>query len=220
MIRNALCVAGLFIILAAPLAAQTPYHEQRQLHYEIDDAVAALPTSDIHGTLNRISAMYQRGQIRDLLTDAGTDGDLPENFVRGMDAALLDLKVDLKDVVALEGEDEYHKAVLLLTINAVAFSRNVDLYQNVPDDEFNCWIPAGGEQEYCRPSAAVTKGLDSIANMLKSTITELIQAGQAEGGPHGPPLGNTMIHAHNFDAWAEKVRINYGYVRGLPHIED
>src|SRR5688572_23445329 len=94
MSTSRLAAVVVALTVAAPVAAYTPYHELRQEFVSIDAAVAAMSSSDINGTFNRISAILDRGNVRDLA--AGQWTQLPGNFQSGMLAALEDLQADLQ----------------------------------------------------------------------------------------------------------------------------
>jgi hypothetical protein len=136
MQRPALVI--LLIALAAPALAQdgpnyVPYHQLRQENPAIDEAIGHLSSSDLHGTLNRLSSLFTRSQVRDL--PAGTlEADLPENVTRGLQAALEDLRLDLDGAdadLAASGltpeEITLHEWVLAQTVSLVFADRMLDL---------------------------------------------------------------------------------------------
>lgn len=130
--------ACLLVLLlgAAPAAAAAeyvPYSDLRRDNPVIDETIALLSSSDLHGTLNRISALFTRGQVSDL-PDGTLDSELPENVRRNLQNALEDLGADLlaadADLAAsgLTGDDLLRRQwVLVQVVNLVFSERMLEL---------------------------------------------------------------------------------------------
>lgn len=120
------------IALATAAVAQTPnftpvpYSEFRQ-ERTIDAAIAAMPSSDLQGTFNRLSAILQRGQVQEANPGGGIF--LPANVMRNLEATLLDLQSDLsaENVGAIDGNLD-HQLSLLHAVRQFAFRRQIQLY--------------------------------------------------------------------------------------------
>ena len=126
------------LALASSVAAVTPYSEFRQDHPGINDAIAAAPSSDLHGTFNRLSALYNRSPIDNAPVDAGYNNDLPANFLRNLEATLIDLQEDLgKDEVS--GLSPLNKAYLLAAVRTYAVRRPLALWQSA--NVHSCEVP-------------------------------------------------------------------------------
>lgn len=174
-----LCMA-----LATSTLAQTPelYAQTRQDHPGIDEAVADMPNSDFHGTANRLSALWNRGPIRDLATGQGSQ--LPANFVKNLEATLVDLRDDLRedDLASLTDQQVLY---ILQVIEVYAFQRTLDLNGSIP----YCTIPTpcgGGEgQPNCsciNTFTPVNTSLDQIVSIVRSVYG---RARTAAGNPAG-----------------------------------
>lgn len=135
-----LVVAALALAMAAPLAAApySPYPDLRRENPAIDDAIATLDASDLHGTLGRLSALMRRRPIRDVPED-GDYAALPESWSRGLAAALDDLHTDLADADEQWAEDELagvdrsaERGTLLQVVNLVVAERVRELHADYP----------------------------------------------------------------------------------------
>ena len=127
---SALALSSLTTSALAVECVGTPlaYSQLRQDYPQINDAIAAAPQSDLHGTFNRLSALFNRAPIDAALCHAGTNGQLPANFVRNLEATLIDLQEDLgKDDVA--GLTAVQKADILQVVRIYAFRRSIEFWE-------------------------------------------------------------------------------------------
>lgn len=126
-------VALVCAALASAAAADTPtaFSQLRQEYPQIDDAIAAAPNSDLNGTLNRLSALYNRSPIDTAAADAGAQNLLPANFSKNLEATLLDLAEDIgkNDIEGLSPEQ---KLTLLQVVNIYGLGRPLELWQSNP----------------------------------------------------------------------------------------
>ena len=167
MLRMALGMAlGMALATSAFAQTETPpqYSQVRQDHPGIDEAVAEMPNSDFHGTINRLSALWNRGQIRDLTTGQG--GQLPANFVKNLEATLIDLRDDLREdeLQTLSAEQGLY---ILHVIEVYAFHRTLDLNGAIP-----CFASPPGCGDYPSPACCtitpVNVTLVEIAGIARS----------------------------------------------------
>ena len=148
MKRVILAVLG--VALATSAAAVPQYSQLRQDYPQIDDAIAAATESDLNGTFGRLSALYQRSPINGLGTDAGTNGQLPSNFLRNLEATLIDLQEDLgKDQVGALSIEQ--KLVLLQVVNIYAVARPLELWASEVITTCGPFTACPPGEEYCPP---------------------------------------------------------------------
>lgn len=216
-----LAVAALGLALALPATADyTPYSQLRQDHASIDAAVAPMSNSDIHGTFNRISALFTRRQVRDLIAGDGNEGLLPRNFDASMVAALADLQLDLKDELQnLTLEERY---TILQVVEVTASSRNVELFQGWDDDDGTC-IPT--PENPCPPPIApdVIAQLDRLLRSFRAQVIAMIDDYNAETGSSLLRPGDAGAREYvpaSFDAWMDDVRGSFGVLHGVESIDD
>ena len=142
--------AAVGVALATSAAAVPQYSQLRQDFPQIDDAIAAATESDLHGTFNRLSALYQRSPIDGMGVDAGTNGQLPANFLRNLEATLVDLQEDLgKDQVGALTVEQ--KLYLLQLVDMYAIARPLELWQSEVIDTCIAACPIG-EEVGCGPT--------------------------------------------------------------------
>jgi hypothetical protein len=206
---------SLAALLVASIAAAdyTPYHELRQDHPSIDAAVAALPSSDINGTFNRISALLERGSVRDLAF--GQSDQLPANFESGMSAALQDLRVDVSEgfpTLTLE-----QRLTLMQVIDVSVMHRITDLYGIAqtgtcnPTPEHPCPISL---------HPPVVGQLDSLAGALRAEMVAMIQVYNDDPASTVNEPNPGSVQAQSFDAALDRVRATFLTIKGVESIDD
>jgi hypothetical protein len=124
---------------------QDSFSSVRQDNPEIDDAIAALPSSDFHGTINRLDALFSRGQVRNL--GCGDAAQLPSNFQRSFESAIADLAADLDAAAADTSLTDEQFLMLAQVANKYAFRRLLAFY---PAEAANPPCTPGGIT-FCQP---------------------------------------------------------------------
>jgi len=198
-----------FALLATTASAEfIKYSELRKDNPAIDEAIALLPNSDLHGTLNRISALLHRGQIRDLPTPTDYQ-DLPDNFVSGMAFAIQDLKIDLEEAVVeyAKGEpiiDSRSMWVLMQTVRLVLAERLTE----ISDDSIS---PAPLLNEF----QTLFSNFGPLWEMMEEVLTESVN----------PPFSVTGTHITTYtlrvDVLVDEATLIPGNARvtGVPSID-
>ena len=208
----------------------------------VQQALGTLPNSSLNGTFNRFSALFQRGPVQDLCID--DEDQLPESFLKGRDAAALDLLDDLQaavDAFELEtatcgGEGQMDCAeaqfVILQLVAHVVFERHVDLY----DDELRTACicidcEPGDDFEWCHPDGLKT--LRDVADLIAGAgwfedANAAMDAAGIPGPAVQPPSTGDVGGIRNFrDAAVQLVEraigvpwIDYGRITGIESIDD
>lgn len=169
--------------LATSAAAVTPpqYSQLRQDNPHIDDAIAAAPNSDLHGTFNRLSALYNRSHVRDAAADAGHLGLLPENFLRNLEATLLDLQVDISSG-QLDDLTAEQALTILQLVEIYAVRRPLELWASNPPTTCAvlCAVPQQPEWQpdcavcpYGDDDHPVIDAVQEVVRLTRDTITSL-----------------------------------------------
>jgi hypothetical protein len=146
MKRIVLALVG--VALASAASAVPQYSQLRQQYPDIDAAIAAAPHSDLNGTFGRLSALYNRSPIDEMGPDAGTANQLPANFVRNLEATLVDLQEDL-DKTELSVLTPEQAIDLLAVVRIYAFKRPLELWQSNPPTTCPSFCPANDPENPC-----------------------------------------------------------------------
>jgi hypothetical protein len=200
-------------LFASAASAYTPYSQQRQDHPSIDAMVASMSSSDINGTFNRISAMLERAAVRDLGAGANEAGLLPENFERGMVAALQDLQDDIKDHAGELTLEE--KGTLLQVIDVVVVIRLNVLHDGWQDDP--CIPTAEDPCPDIRP--AVIRQLDTVLGGLRSFQNDMLIDYNSTNDPD-EPLFTTATTSLNYSERMDTIRATFLTIKGVESIDD
>lgn len=182
-------ILGAIIALAfaASASALTPYSQVRQDYPQVDDAIAAAASSDLHGTFNRLSALYQRSGIDGASAGDGHSGLLPDNFERNLEATLLDLREDLLRP-DLESLTPAQQAAILDAARYVAISRGLELWQGEtptdcsvispcpPGSETTCTPCVDDDSDVMNALQAAVSGARRIYGIARGTLSPADQA--------------------------------------------
>jgi len=213
-----------FALLATTASAEfIKYSELRKDNPAIDEAIALLPNSDLHGTLNRISALLHRGQIRDLPTPTDYQ-DLPDNFVSGMAFAIQDLKIDLEEAVVeyAKGEpiiDSRSMWVLMQTVRLVLAERLTE----ISDDGIAC--EASDLNDFTCPFSSPAPLLNEFQTLFSNfgPLWEMMEEVLTESV--NPPFSVTGTHITTYtlrvDVLVDEATLIPGNARvtGVPSID-
>jgi hypothetical protein len=191
------------LALAVPPAAWAEYQyqtladlrQQGDNNADFQEAIGALPSSDLNGTLNRISALLSRSGMRDLPTDHTARTDLPANVKRNLAAALADLQVDLEAALdTLDGASPdsatlRHRSTILQLVAYVAVERPAQFYDDFVGLACEGWdLP---EPTPCPgldlPGSQIVGHLDSLGTQLAGWLIDFAE--RAKGEPSIDFLG-------------------------------
>jgi hypothetical protein len=204
------------LVTAAPASASEymPYHRLRQLFPQVDRAVASLPSSDLHGSFNRISAILSSKDFADL--QDGSSAQVPANVERRLVAAIDQLRARLgDDLDALAPED---RLALLQTIAVVVFEP-VDALHADSTWEF-CPDPTTG----CNAPAPLS-ALDRLAQDLVPVISGLVLDYEAMAAgdpslPAGPGLRpDEDYNSQTYSKSVDELTDVWSLVHGEPSID-
>jgi hypothetical protein len=163
--------SALALAVAGSASAIQQYSDFRQNYDPINDAIAAAPDSDLHGTFNRLSALFHRSPVRDAAADAGYEGSLPANFERNLEVTLIDLQDDLANG-QLDGLTPEQQLDILYAVRNFAFRRTIELWQS---EEFTTCgtivvnpCPIGQE---CPPPPPCVDDDPAVLNELQDVVS-------------------------------------------------
>lgn len=169
-------LAALALAVSGVAVAQDwrPYSDLRHDYDSIGVAVAHMSSSDINGTLNRISALYQRNA-----TASAAEGDYalggPDNFERGLESAIADLMADLGEFETSTTLTNADRTALIQTIDLVVFRKAWFLYDGYVGYPF-CPPPdfPNPDMNFCSPATNdVIAALDTLARSLLDDMEEI-----------------------------------------------
>lgn len=198
LIRRLLPLA-LLAVCALPAAADyiqvtdysfKPYSEIRQDGedangaHAINETVALLSDSSLHGTLNRFSALLRRSQVSSLGTYPDARDELPANFKRAYSLALQDLNADIdsawSELDATTQREE--RSVLLQLVSYVALERGLQWY----DDKVSIGcaasepIPAPFCVDLDEDDRQILDHLEVIPQTVAVTLLEIVDQANAD----------------------------------------
>ena len=188
--------AALLLVGAAAASASattpTPFSQLRHDFPLIGTAIGNLPNSEINGTFNRLSAIYNRANV----ASATTYTSLPANYDRSMATTLEDLQADLASIGTL---NDAQAAELFQVVSLYAYQRNFELYGAICQP--TC-VGHDGPGGGCTPTICVYPNsfyqtLNSIATSLQTTYTRLQAASSATGTPETLNGANFISAVHD-----------------------
>ncbi len=204
------------IIATTATAAVFPvgqYSQLRQSYPQINDAIAAATESDLHGVFNRLSALYNRAPVKDLVAGAGDNGQLPANFLRNLEATLIDLQEDLgKD--QLGGLTATQKLDILQVVSLYAARPLLGYYQ--AQTPRTCPCPLNSNDNWCLPTCVDND--PAVINELQKTVDAartLYQNVRTAAGNPASTVAHGSLTASNFTANVEEL----ARVLGVEHID-
>jgi len=209
-----ICLSLVAVLGASVASAEyTPFHELRQEHASIDEAIAAMPSSDLNGTLNRISALYTRSTVRDV--GPNLFPQLHGNFSDGMSNALADLQADWVDGTASLTLEQ--KLVLIQTIEVAASSRLVSIYNTQPPCQTVC--DPGPCQTCIQVTPPAVGMLNGVVGLFYNDMNAMIAEYNAETGSNIASLPSVLA-AGNFDFHLDRIRATFLTIKGVESIDD
>jgi len=221
LLRSAVLAAAALVVCASAASATVKYEDLRHDNPSIDAAVASMTNSDIHGTFNRISAILNRSAVASLEAGAGTEGLLPRNAEDGLQAALADLYLDLKQELGAGTLTLGERYTIIQTVDVAVGRRIVQLYQGweddgcIPDPEIPCPPVARPEVlgAYQNVVLALRGWVTGIANDWNTNYT-------SDPSYHvvDAPT-STNYSADNFTSWVADLG-DWGRAVGVPSIDD
>ena len=147
----------------AGVGTPVPYSQLRQDFPQINTAIAAATESDLNGTFNRLSAQLTRSPINSI----PVNGALPANFLRNMEATLIDLQEDLGSD-QLGGLTSSQKLDILQVLRIYAIRRNLEFFQSAVFDTCPSFCPPGEEGYTCRNCV---DNDTPLMNTMQETVT-------------------------------------------------
>ena len=207
-------LAVLAMALPAGATDSLSYHELRSLYPQVDQAVASLPSSSLHGALNHLSAILHSEPVDSL--PAGSSELVPAHAERNLVRAIEKLRERLGD--DLMNADHLDQLVIVQVLAAQVFEPIDALYSD------SAW-------EFCpEPSAGcsappVLSALDRLAQDLVPVINDLI-IGYNEVAAGDPllPVGPSFrpdedYNSQTFSEAIDEIADVWGIVHGEPIID-
>lgn len=207
-------LAAATLALPAAAADSLPYHRLRALYPQVDQAVSALPSSSVHGSLNRISALLHSQPLGSL--EDGSSALVPAHSERNLVRAIDQLRARL--AAGLPDTDELDQLVILQVLSNQVFEPIDALYSDATW-EF-CPDPAAG----C-DAPPVLSALDRLAQDLVPVINDLIIGyNEVAAGdpllPVGPPFRpDEDYNSQTFSGAIDEIADVWGIVHGEPIID-
>ena len=165
--------------LASAALGITPptYSALRQQFPQINTAVAAMPSSDLNGTFNRLSAILHRAQV----DSAANFTQLPSNYEKNMEATLEDLRADLANVGSLSDDDAL---TIIQVVRLLAFKRNVELFgafcTPTPCDPFPCTpTPCIDTRAFYLTLRDIVSEINPVYQRIRANSSQAVQDGSA-----------------------------------------
>lgn len=211
--RRLRLVVALAAFVALPAFA-SPYADLRHAHPAIDDAVAAMPDSGLHGTLDRISATLQH--VSSL--PPGGAGELTPSEQRRLLDALRSLQRQLRSGLPSLGVAD--RLVIAQAVDVVAMRRVVELHDGIappspcpPDSQW------GAE---CH--GPVQLEMDRIAALLEASVRDGFAQWSLDHPTDRPvdvpPAPAAGISSTNFGEWLDSVLAGSASLTGVETIDD